>query len=111
MDGRTPSKPPVARSGADPAWPVGGAIFLEPQDAASESSVSPRLAEAVAHAADRVDQRRLVGVDLLAEVADVCLHDAGVAIEVIAPHMIEDLGLRQDPAGVEHEVAEELVLS
>src|SRR5438552_18967038 len=30
----------VARSGADPAWPVGGANMSEPQEGASESNVS-----------------------------------------------------------------------
>src|ERR671910_437409 len=42
-------------------------------------------AERVAHAAHRVDQRRAVDVDLLAQVADVGLQHAGVAGEVVVP--------------------------
>ena len=37
MDGRRPRGMMFARSGADPALPVGGANMSEPQDAASES--------------------------------------------------------------------------
>ena len=49
-------------------------------------------------------------VDLLAQVADVGLDDVGVAVEVVLPHVVEDLRLRERPAGVEHQVAQELVL-
>src|SRR5207244_3482458 len=38
MDGRRPRGMMFAPSGADLAWPVGGANFREPQDAASEST-------------------------------------------------------------------------
>src|SRR5439155_1107768 len=38
MDGRRPRGMMFAPTGADPAWPVGGANMSEPQDAASEST-------------------------------------------------------------------------
>src|SRR5690606_41706241 len=67
-------------------------------------SASGRLAdfEHVAEAALGLDQR-IVGVriDLAAKVRDVALHDAGVAVEVVLPHVVEDLRLGQHPVGVD----------
>jgi len=47
------------------------------------------------------------GVDLAPQVGDVGLHDGTVAAEVVVPHVVEDLRLGDDPAGVEHEVAQQ----
>src|SRR5690606_10466309 len=49
-------------------------------------------------------------VELAAQVRDVGLHDAGVAVEVVLPDVVEDLRLRQHAVGVEHEVAQQLEL-
>src|SRR5438477_12975188 len=55
MDGRRPRGTMFARSGADPAWPVGGADMSEPQDAASEST---RKVRAMALVGRRPGRRR-----------------------------------------------------
>src|SRR6266550_7053693 len=66
--------------------------------------------KAVADEADRMDERRSQPVQFLAQVRHEGLHNVVVPVEVVVPHMIEDLGLREHPAGVEHEVAEEVEL-
>src|SRR6476469_9592525 len=67
--------------------------------------------DGVAEAAHRLDQRRLAGpVDLLAQVADVRLDDAGIAVEVVAPDVIEDLRLADNAAGIRQQVVEQVVL-
>src|SRR3954468_3009213 len=72
--------------------------------------LGPRLAQRVADAAHRMDQRGAVDVELLAEVAHVGLEHARVAAEVVLPDVLEQLSAREDAAGVEHEVAQEAVL-
>src|SRR4051794_25983521 len=59
---------------------------------------------------DRLDQGRADRVELAPEVADVGLHDVRVAAEVVAPHVLEDLALREHAARVEHEEAEQVEL-
>src|SRR5689334_23416110 len=54
---------------------------------------SARRLEDVTDAADRVDQRRPAGVDLLAQVADVQLDHVRLAAEVVVPDPVEDLRL------------------
>jgi hypothetical protein len=49
-------------------------------------------------------------VDLLAQVADVGLDDVVVAAEVVAPDVVQDLGLGQHPPGVQQQVAQQLEL-
>src|SRR5690606_12497203 len=67
--------------------------------------------EHVAEAALGLDHRLgQVLVDLAAQVGDVALDDARVAVEVVLPHVVEDLRLRQHPVGVEHEVTQQLEL-
>ena len=61
----------------------------------------------VAEAAHGVDQRLAGGVDLLAQVADVGLHDVRVAAEVVVPDVVQDLRLAQHPAGVGEQVAQQ----
>src|SRR4029079_6985825 len=68
------------------------------------------LAERVADEPHRLDQRRAERVELLAQVADVRLDDVLVAPEVVVPHVVEDLSLRQDTAWVQHQEPEQLEL-
>src|ERR1700712_1680175 len=76
--------------GEDPARPQGRA------------GSDLRRLEHVAEAALRLDDRlRRVGVELAAQVRDVRLHDAGVAVEVVLPDVVEDLRLREHAVGVE----------
>src|SRR5206468_3637344 len=44
------------------------------------------------------------------QVGDVELDDVGLASEVVVPHPIEDLRLRQHPLGVAHQEAQQLEL-
>src|SRR4051812_37296313 len=69
-----------------------------------------RCLDDVARTPDGVDQLRLDVVDLLAQVADVELDDVRLALEVVLPHAVEDLRLRQDDPLVAHEVAKQLEL-
>ena len=47
----------------------------------------------------------------LREVADVHLDDVRVALEVDAPHVVEDLGLRRDVAVLAHQELEQRELA
>src|SRR3954451_351543 len=69
-----------------------------------------RAAQGVTDAAHGVDERRAVDVELLAQVADVGLEHAGVAAEVVLPHVLEQLGAGEDAARIEQEVAQQAVL-
>ena len=104
--------------------PDGGAVFTVRLPLVPSSSGTPnshrdrgkpvssreRQPEAVADAADGVDQRRSGIVDLVAQVADVGLQHAGVAGEGVVPHVLEDLVPGEHPAGVDQQVVEQLVL-
>src|SRR5581483_2800597 len=68
------------------------------------------LPERVPHETNGVNQGRAQPVELLAQVTDERLDDVLVAFEVVVPHVIEDLGLRQHAPRVEHEVAEQVEL-
>ena len=54
-----------------------------------------------------MQQSLLAGVDLTAQVGDVGLDDVDVTAEVVTPHVVEDLRLRQDRACVDDEVAQQ----
>src|SRR5262245_42718621 len=69
-----------------------------------------RRLDDVAGAADGVDELRLDGVDLLAEVADVQLDDVRLALEVVLPHPVQDLRLGEHHPLVAHKVAKQLEL-
>src|ERR1017187_7842402 len=71
---------------------------------------SSRLSQAVAHPPDGVHQRRIVTIDLLAQIGDVRLDDIRVALEVVVPHRVENLRLRQHAAGIDQQVPEEAEL-
>src|SRR6266540_6138148 len=70
----------------------------------------PGQPQAVADTAHGVDQRRLLEVDLFAQVTDVGLDDAGIAAEVVAPDVVDDLSLRHHAPGVQEQVAEQVEL-
>ena len=46
-------------------------------------------------------------MELAAQVAHVRLDDVGVPAEVVPPYVLQDLPLRQNAAGVEHEIAQQ----
>src|SRR5687767_7415268 len=54
-------------------------------------SRAARQPQGVAHPADRVQEARFGGVDLAPQVGDVGLHDVRLAVEVVVPHVVEDL--------------------
>src|SRR4051794_32798676 len=58
------------------------------------------VVEPVAHAAHGGDRRR---TELLAQVADVDVHNVRAGVEVEAPDLVEELLAREDLAGVHHE--------
>lgn len=64
----------------------------------------------VADAPDGLDERRASGVDLLAYQADEVLDDAGFAVEVVAPDVVEKLVLRNHAPRVDQQVAQNLEL-
>src|SRR6478735_1725863 len=68
------------------------------------------LAERVADEPHRLDQRWSERIELLAQVADVRLDDVRVATEVVVPHVVEDLALRQDATRVQHQEPKQLEL-
>src|SRR4029079_13878679 len=70
----------------------------------------PRRAEDVTDAAHGLDQRRLEGVGLAGEVADVRLQHARVAAEVVVPDVVEDLAAREHTTRVDQEIPEQPVL-
>ena len=53
--------------------------------------LSPRLTQHVAHAADSVDEARLVRIDLASKIGNLALYDVAVTTEIVVPHVIEDL--------------------
>ena len=66
--------------------------------------------EAVAHVADRADQRLVLRAELGPQPADVHVDRAGAAEVVVAPDLLEQLLAAEDAAGVLGEVLEELEL-
>ncbi len=71
------------------------------KNACAERQGLPRQPQAVADAAHGMDQPRLLEVDLFAQVADVVLDDPGIAAEVVAPDVVDDLGLGHHAPGVQ----------
>src|ERR1700691_1242291 len=82
-----PGAPSAPRDGPRPgSLPASSPVLLA-------NTSSAHGFEHVSNAADGVDQRLAVRVDLLAQVADVQLHDVSLAAEVVVPDPVEDLGL------------------
>src|ERR1051326_5801737 len=67
-------------------------------------------AQAVADGALGVDQLRAVAGQLAPQVGYVGRHDRAGSAEVVVPHVVQQLGPGEDPAGVEHEVAQQAEL-
>src|SRR5487761_124389 len=74
------------------------------------SELRGRKPEHVPDPPQSVDQPRPAAVHLAAQHGHVGLDDPGVATEVVVPHVVKDLHLRQHPVGVAHEVAQQLEL-
>src|SRR5581483_1202435 len=75
---------------------------------ASPSCTRGVVRQAVADEAHCLDGVAAEGlVDPLSKVADVDLDDVGVSLEAVVPHVLEDLGLGDDVAGLAHQVLEE----
>src|SRR5713226_3859951 len=74
------------RSGGTSRW-LPGRVARPAIRAPGARSSACRL-QHVADAADGVDQRLTVGVDLLAQVTDVQLDHMGLAAEVVVPHPV-----------------------
>jgi hypothetical protein len=73
--------------------------------------LSPLAVGSRSEATHGLDQRDVAGaVELFSQVADVSLDHARVAVEVVAPDVIEDLCLAHDPAGVDQQVAQQVEL-
>src|SRR5580698_3227341 len=101
---RSPRRPPPGQRWRPPPGPAAGGCGATPL------TRSGGFAKGVADQPDGVDHRRPGDVELLAQVADVGLDDVGVTPEVVVPHVIEDLALRQHPPGVEEKEAQEAEL-
>ena len=69
-----------------------------------------RRPQHVSDTADGVDHRLPAGVDLLSQVRDVQVDDAGTPGEVVVPHPVEDLGAAQCTARIAHEEAQQFEL-
>src|SRR5436190_15594794 len=69
-------------------------------------------AEDIADATHRVQQLLLEWtIDFVAQPAHEYIHDVGLRIEVIGPHMRQDHRLRDDPAGIPHQILEQRELA
>src|SRR5579884_4547776 len=69
------------------------------------------LFQDITGAAHCVDEPRLTaGLQFLAQIAYVDLDHIGLAVEVIAPGLFEDLLARQDPARIAQEQRQQVVL-
>src|SRR5215217_5446441 len=69
-----------------------------------------RRQQLVAGATDGGDHRLVLGAELGPEAADVDVHGAGAAEEVVAPDLLEELGPGRDPAGPGGQEPQELEL-
>src|SRR5690606_21909267 len=83
------------RGGLAPPWAGAG---RSRRGGLGGTSRLPRYAQYVADAGHRGDERRAVLVDLAPQIADVRLHLAVVAAEVVLPVVVQELPLRQHPA-------------
>src|SRR6266511_1394455 len=99
-----------SRPAADHGRAAAAATGFDPTRAISGRLLAVGEPQHVPDAADGVDQPRFDRVDLAAQVRHVRLDDAAVALEVVVPHVVEDLSLRQHPPDVVHQVAQQLEL-
>src|SRR5215831_21013793 len=76
------------------------------------SRASRSGADDIAHAPDGVQQLLLeTAIDLLAQAADEDVHDVGLRVEAVVPHVRQNHRLRNDLAGVAHQVLEQRELA
>src|SRR5438105_4122011 len=105
----TVRKPPTTRAAA--TMMVAAAVVfarIVERRAPSRLALSAIGIEPVAGAAQGLDGVAAErGVDLLAEVPDVDLHDVVVAVEGVVPHVLDDVRLRHDLARPVHQVLEQ----
>src|SRR5206468_6943201 len=87
----------VAEAMSDATRPRAARPIRPTSSRARRDTSAPRQTERVPHAPQGLDQGRLHAVDLLAEVADVGLHDGARAAEVVLPDVVEDLALGEHP--------------
>src|SRR5207248_1529811 len=64
----------------------------------------------IADSTDRLDELGGDVIQLLSQIADVYLHDVGVAFEVVAPHPLKNGLLAEHLPRVEHEQLQQVVL-
>src|SRR3954452_882779 len=95
--------PPSSRSPA-------AASASRPARSRARRDMSALRAQRVPDAPGRLDQGWAEAVELLAQVGDVGLEHAGVAAEIVVPHVVEDLAAREHPPRVEQEEPQEPVL-
>src|SRR6478735_1285767 len=73
--------------------------------------LAARDSEPITAATDRLDGFQLAfGVELLPEATDEDFQDIGVAVEILLVDVLGEIGLRDELAGMQHEVLEHLVL-
>ena len=85
------------------------ATDVGPSSGISVGGVRDQAVAGTAHGEDGLHAERRV--DLLADVADVDLDDVRVALEVGAPDLVEQLGLRDDRVGAAHQQLEQRELA
>src|SRR5256885_11300741 len=74
---------------------------------ASELARITRRGEKIAQAADGLDD---LDAELLANAADEHLDGVGVAVEVLVVEVLDQLGARDHPPGVMHQVRQQAIL-
>src|SRR3954463_13988742 len=84
------SRSPSLVAAASVGWTRSAFVAMAMSSARSGTTREPQR---VPPPADRVQQPRLGRVDLAAQVGDVRLDDVGLAVEVVVPHMVQDLRL------------------
>src|SRR3954452_5935487 len=106
---RPPARSPAARGTPTATAPATTAVVAG-AEGPERARPSGRWLDQVPGAAHRVDHRLAAGVDLAAPVGDVELDDVALAAEVVLPHAVEDVRLRQHPLRVAHQVPQQLEL-
>src|SRR5439155_27025940 len=70
------------------------------------------LPEGITHASDRLHELSLEGtIDLVAQAAHEDVDDIGLRIEIVFPDVRENHGLRDDLAGITHQIFEQRELT
>src|SRR6266566_2775323 len=91
---------PTARSATS-------AIVRRARSGTRSPGLLSRRGQSIPDPADRLDQWRAVGVELLPQIAHVRLHDVRLAPEVVVPDVIEDLRLLEHARSVLHQIPQQ----